>query len=153
MLAWRDDPLSGWRRHEGGAGALSASELADLAGVTEVEIDRLVDLGVLVARNAPGSFDVTDAQNVLLATACEQAGLPMEGIAAAIRAAGCHSRSWSRPAPKVGGALGMDLPPSEPGDEGAPGGASRIPGVQSFAQAAPEQPIRKDELEVVPCCS
>ena len=32
---------------------LSAAGLADLAGVTEAEVRRLVDLGVLVAREAP----------------------------------------------------------------------------------------------------
>ena len=66
--------------------ALSASGLADLAGTTEAEVQRLVDLGVLVARDGAGPFRATDVQKVRLATACEQAGLPMAGIAAAIRA-------------------------------------------------------------------
>jgi len=64
---------------------LSASELAGLAGVTEADVGRLVDLGVLVARDGDGPFLETDAQKVRLVTACEQAGLPMAGIAAAIR--------------------------------------------------------------------
>src|SRR6266498_1665566 len=55
--------------------ALSASELAALVGVTKAEVDRLVGLGILVAH----------VQKVRLATACEQAGLPLDGIAAAIR--------------------------------------------------------------------
>ncbi len=67
-------------------GALSVAELADLAGVTEAEIDRLVALGILVARDGTRPFLATDAQKVRLAMACEQAGLPMEGIALAIRA-------------------------------------------------------------------
>jgi hypothetical protein len=66
--------------------ALSASGLADLAGVTEAEVQRLVGLGILVARDGPGPFLETDVQKVRLATACERAGLPMAGIAAAIRA-------------------------------------------------------------------
>jgi hypothetical protein len=66
--------------------ALSASGLADLAGTTEAEVQRLVDLGVLVARDGAGPFRETDVQKVRLATACEQAGLPMDGIASAIRA-------------------------------------------------------------------
>jgi hypothetical protein len=65
---------------------LSASELADLVGATEVEVQRLVDLGILVARDGAGPFLETDVQKVRLATACEQAGLPMDGIASAIRA-------------------------------------------------------------------
>jgi hypothetical protein len=36
-------------------------------------------------------------QKVRLAEACERAGLPMDGIAAAIRAGGCRWRSWRRP--------------------------------------------------------
>src|SRR6266487_2241320 len=67
-------------------GALSASELADLAGVTKAEVDRMVGLGILVARDGAGPFRAADAQKVRLATACEQAGLPMDGIASAIRA-------------------------------------------------------------------
>jgi hypothetical protein len=65
---------------------LSASELAEVAGVTEAEVQRLVGLGVLVARDGPGPFLAADAAKVRLATACEQAGLPMAGIAAAIGA-------------------------------------------------------------------
>jgi hypothetical protein len=52
---------------------LSASGLADLAGVTEAEVQRLVDVGVLVARDGAGPFVAADAQKVRLATACEQA--------------------------------------------------------------------------------
>jgi hypothetical protein len=36
-------------------------------------------------------------QKVRLAEACARAGLPMDGIAAAIRAGGCRWRSWRRP--------------------------------------------------------
>jgi hypothetical protein len=67
---------------------LSASELADLAGATEAEVGRLVELGILVARDDPGPFLETDVPKVRLAVACERAGLPMAGIAAAIRAGG-----------------------------------------------------------------
>jgi hypothetical protein len=47
--------------------ALSASGLADLAGVTEAEVERMVDLGILVARDGPGPFLETDVQKVRLA--------------------------------------------------------------------------------------
>ena len=60
---------------------LSASGLADLAGTTEAEVERLVELGILVARPGAGPFLETDVQKVRLAAACEQAGLPMDGIA------------------------------------------------------------------------
>ena len=45
-------------------GAVSASELADLAGVTEAEVDRLVSLGILVARDGAGRFLAADAVQV-----------------------------------------------------------------------------------------
>src|SRR4029450_13186786 len=64
---------------------LSAQGLADLAGVTEAEIRRLVDLGILVARDGAGPFLDTDVQRARRAPPCEQAGLPMAGIAAAVQ--------------------------------------------------------------------
>src|ERR671914_1127357 len=64
---------------------LSAAGLADLAGVTEPDVARLVELGVLVPRDGGGPFRETDVKKVRLATACEQAGLPMAGIAAAMQ--------------------------------------------------------------------
>ena len=67
-------------------GALSATELAELAGATKAEVERMVGLGILVARDRAGPFRATDVQKVRLAAACEQAGLPMAGIASAIRA-------------------------------------------------------------------
>jgi hypothetical protein len=82
--------------------ALSASELADLAGVTEAEVGRLVDLGVLVARDGVGPFLATDVPKVRLATACEQAGLPLAGSPPRSGRAGCRSRSW-RPPPTGSG--------------------------------------------------
>jgi hypothetical protein len=65
---------------------LSASRLADLAGTTTAEVERLVELGILVPRDGSGPFRDTDVQKVRLAAGCEQAGLPMEAIAAAIGA-------------------------------------------------------------------
>ena len=44
---------------------LSASELADLAGVTEAEVERLVDLGILEARDGADPFLETDAKKVV----------------------------------------------------------------------------------------
>jgi Adenylate and Guanylate cyclase catalytic domain len=65
--------------------ALTASRLADLAGVTRAEVDRLVELGILVAREGEVPFRTSDVHKVRLAEACERAGLPMDGIASTIR--------------------------------------------------------------------
>jgi adenylate cyclase len=131
--------------------ALSASGLADLAGVTEAEVERLVDLGLLVARDGPGPFLETDAQKVRLAAACEQAGLPMEGIASAIRAgrlsftfleASPYHR-WAVRSPQTYRAVSEET--------GIPldtlGSALEAMG---FARMAPDESIREDELEIVP---
>ncbi len=132
-------------------GGLSVAELADLAGVTEAEIDRLVDLGILVARDGTRPFLATDAQKVRLAMACEQAGLPMEGIALAIRA-GRLSFAFLEAAPYRRWAVRSPRTYRQVSQE------TRVPlevlhaSLESmgFARAAPEELVREDELEVVP---
>jgi adenylate cyclase len=132
-------------------GALSAAELADLAGVTRAEVDRLVGLGILVARAGAGPFLASDVQKVRLAAACEQAGLPMEGIAAAIRDGrlsfafleAAPFRRWAvrsaRTYRQVSQETGIPLD--------ALGSALESMG---FTRPAPDEPIREDELEIVP---
>jgi adenylate cyclase len=131
--------------------ALSAAGLADLVGVTEAEVQRLVDLGVLVARGGAGPFLETDAPKVRLAAACEQAGLPMAGIAAAIRA-GRLSFAFLEAAPYRQWAVRSSRTYRQVSqDTGVPlellGSALEAIG---FARMAPDEPIREDELEVVP---
>jgi adenylate cyclase len=130
---------------------LSASGLADLAGVTVAEVQRLVDLGVLVARDGAGPFLAADVPKVRLATACEQAGLPMAGIAAAIRAdrlsfgflEAAPFRRWAlrstRTYRQVSQEAGVPLELLQ--------GALESMG---FARVGPDEPMREDELEVVP---
>src|SRR5919198_358613 len=136
---------------DAGTGALSAWELADLAGVTEAEVDRLVGLGILVARDGPSPFLPADAQKVRLATACEQAGLPMDGIAAAIRS-GRLSFAFLEAAPFRRWAVRSTRTYRQVSQEtGIPldtlGSALEAMG---FARMAPDEPIREDELEIVP---
>src|SRR5215218_3402591 len=131
--------------------ALSAAGLADLAGTTEAEVERLVDLGILVPRDDAGPFRETDVQKVRLATACEQAGLPMAGIAAAIRA-GRLSFAFLEAAPYRRWAVRSAQTYRQVSQEtGVPlellGGFLEAIG---FARMAPDEPIREDELEVVP---
>ncbi|MFL6267807.1 MAG: adenylate/guanylate cyclase domain-containing protein [Actinomycetes bacterium] len=130
---------------------LSAAGLADLAGVTEAEVQRLVDLGVLVARHGAGPFLETDVQKVRLATACERAGLPMAGIAAAVQQGrlsfafleAAPYRRWAvrsgRTYRQVSEATGVPLELL----------GSFLEAI-GFARMAPDELIREDELEVVP---
>jgi adenylate cyclase len=130
---------------------LSAAELADLAGVTEAEVERLVGLGVLAARDGPGPFRETDAPKVRLAVACEQAGLPMAGIAAAIRA-GRLSFAFLEAAPYRQWAVRKGRTYRQVSQEtGVP---LELLGTfleaMGFAPMAPDEPMREDEREVVP---
>ncbi len=131
--------------------ALSAAGLADLAGVTEAEVHRLVDLGILVARDGADPFLETDAQKIRVATACEQAGLPLAGIAAAIRAGrlsfafleAARYRRWAvrsaRTYRQVSQQTGVPLEL-----------LGSFLEAMGFARTAPDELIREDELEVVP---
>jgi adenylate cyclase len=130
---------------------LSAAGLADLAGVTEAEVARLVDLGILVARDGTGPFLETDVQKVRLAVACERAGLPMAGIAAAIRAGRLSFafleappfRRWAvrsaRTYRQVSQQTGVPLEL-----------LGTVLEAMGFARMGPDEPMREDELEVVP---
>jgi adenylate cyclase len=130
---------------------LSAAGLADLAGVTEAEVQRLVDLGILVARDGDGPFLEADAQRIRLVTACEQAGLPIAGIAAAIRD-GRLSFGFLEAAPYRRWAVRSGRTYRQVSQEaGVPlellGSFLEAIG---FARMAPDEPIREDELEIVP---
>src|SRR5918992_5418449 len=130
---------------------LSAAGLADLAGVTEPEVARLVELGVLVPREGGGPFLDTDVQKVRLATACEQAGLPMAGIASAIRA-GRLSFRFLEAAPFRRWAVRSTRTYRQVSREtGVPldtlGGVLESMG---FARMGPDEPMREDELAVIP---
>jgi len=130
---------------------LSASGLADLAGTTAAEVQRLVDLGILVARDGAGPFLETDVQKVRLAAACERAGLPMEGIASAIRA-GRLSFAFLEAAPFRRWAVRSARTYRQVSQEtGVPlellGAVLESMG---FARMAPDEPMREDELEIVP---
>jgi adenylate cyclase len=130
---------------------LSASGLADLAGVTEVEVARLVELGILVPRDGAGPFRETDVQKVRLAVACEQAGLPMEGIASAIQA-GRLSFAFLEASPFRRWAVRSTRTYRQVSQEtGLP--LDTIGAVlesMGFARMGPDEPMREDELAVVP---
>ena len=131
--------------------ALTTAGLAGLAGVSEAEIGRMVDLGVLVPRDGPAPFLPVDRHKVGLAMACERAGLPMDGIAAAIRAgrlsfafmeASPYAR-WAVPSDRtyrqVSAETGVSLDDLRATLE-----------AMGFTWTSPDEPMREDELTVVP---
>jgi adenylate cyclase len=136
---------------EANTAALTAAQLAGLAGTTPAEVDRMVELGILVPRDGTAPFLATDAQKLRLAAACEAAGLPMDGIAAAIRA-GRLSFSFLEAAPYRRWALRSPLTYRAVSAQ-ADVPLSVLLGVleaMGFARAAPDDHIREDELEIVP---
>jgi adenylate cyclase len=64
---------------------LTKAQLAVRAGVTEAEVERLIDHGVVVPRDEDPPFRTADILKVRVARACEEGGLPMAGMADAIR--------------------------------------------------------------------
>jgi adenylate cyclase len=130
---------------------LSAAELADLAGVAEAEVGWLAGLGILVAREGTGPFLEADVPKVRLAVACERAGLPMEGIVSAIRAGrlsfafleGTPFRRWAVRSGRTYRQVSQDtgIPLETLG---------MVLEQMGFARVGPDEPMREDELEVVP---
>jgi hypothetical protein len=130
---------------------LSASGLADLAGVAEDEVGRLVELGVLVPRDGAGPFRETDVQKVRLAVACEQAGLPMAGIAAAVQQ-GRLSFAFLEAAPFRRWAVRSTRTYRQVSQEtGVPlETLGAVLESMGFVRVGPDEPMREDELAVVP---
>jgi adenylate cyclase len=130
---------------------LSVSGLADLAGATAAEVERLVELGILAARDGTGPFLESDVPKVRLATACERAGLPMEGIVSAIRAGqlsfsfleGAPFRRWAVRSGRTYRQVCQDtgIPLETLG---------AVLESMGFARVGPDEPMREDELAVVP---
>jgi adenylate cyclase len=130
---------------------LSASGLADLAGTTTAEVQRLVEFGILVARDGTDPFRDTDVQKVRLAAGCEQAGLPMEAIASAIRA-GRLSFAFLEASPFRLWAVrsGRTYRQVSQETEISLDTLGAVLESMGFARAAPDEPMREDELAVVP---
>jgi len=130
---------------------LSAAGLADLAGVTEGEVQRLVGLGILAARDGVGPFLEVDVAKVRLAVACERAGLPMAGIGSAIQE-GRLSFAFLETAPFRRWAVRSGRTYRQVSqDTGIPlDTLGAVLESMGFARARPEEPMREDELEVVP---
>ena len=133
------------------AQALGPADLAELAEVTETEIGRLVDLGILVPREGPAPFRTTDMQKVRLAIACERAGLPMDAIAEVIRA-GRLSFTFMEAAPYHRFALPSTRTFRQVSqDTGIPlETLGAVLEQMGFARVGPDEPMREDELDVVP---
>src|SRR5215216_5881948 len=146
-LAGQVAPLLGWQRHERAVGIRASRPRRRDRGRGR-PAGRARHPGSQGRRRpVPGD----DVQKVRLATACERAGLPMEGIAAAIRA-GRLSFAFLEAAPYRRWAVRSARTYRQVSQEtGVPlellGDALESMG---FAPMAPDEPMREDELEIVP---
>jgi adenylate cyclase len=131
--------------------ALTAAALAGMAGVTEAEIGRMVALGVLVPRGGVAPFLAIDRHKVRLALACERAGLPVDGIAAAIRT-GRLSFAFLEASPYQRWAVPSGRTFRQVSEETGIGLDTLRETLEAmgFAWTGPDEPVREDELEVVP---
>jgi class 3 adenylate cyclase len=129
---------------------LSAAELAARAGVSEREIERMVELGILSPQGSGSSFRPADVQVVHLAWACEEGGLPMKDIGASI-AAGRLSFSfleafWFRRFAPLSAITLVDAAR----DAGvAPDVLGRSLEAFGYPGRGPHDTLREDELELV----
>ena len=130
---------------------LSASALADLAGVGPAEVERLVEQGILVARDGPDPFGEGDVPKVRLAVACERAGLPMAGVVSAVRA-GRLSFAFLEASPFRRWAVRSGRTYRQVSqDTGIPlDTLGAVLESMGFARAGPDEPMREDELEILP---
>jgi adenylate cyclase len=129
---------------------LSASELAGRAGVLPEDVERLVQLGILVPGAGQRPFTPGDVRRVRLASACAEAGLPLEEIGAAM-AAGKLTLAfldhplfrWSgrtaEPYRDLAARLGLPMALLQRGCEAA-----------GFAPPEPHELVREDDLDLLP---
>jgi adenylate cyclase len=132
------------------SGRLSASELADAAGATEADVHRMVDLGILVPVDEATPFRPTDIPKVRLAKACEEASLPMAGIAQAIRHGRLSFSFLESPAFRRWVARSGLTYREASERSGVPFDVVRsVLESMGFARMSPDDRIREDELEIL----
>lgn len=131
------------------AEALTAAELAQRAGVTPDDVERMVALGLL--SSAGNAFGPGDVRRVRLAMACERAGLPMDAIAESVgegrlsfafldnAAYGRWAERSERTYAEVCGELGLEFEQLRNGFE-----------AMGFEPMGAGDHVRTDELEVLP---
>jgi adenylate cyclase len=130
--------------------ALSKRDVADRAGVDSDYIDLLVDLGI-VEPGSGATFSPGDVRRARWVQSFERAGVPLEGIAAAVRDgalslsyldatafdrfAGVSETTFGELSERTGVALDVLMVVRE---------------AHGFAEPRPEDHVREDELSVVP---
>jgi class 3 adenylate cyclase len=130
--------------------AETSQGIADRAGVDRSYVERLVELGILEPEGA-GRFAARDAQRVGVVQALEQAGLPLDGIAGAIRAGAFSLDFVDQAAYGRFASLSAETFEDVSARTDVPVELLMvIREAMGFAQPAPTERMRDEELRVVP---
>jgi adenylate cyclase len=128
----------------------SRQEVAQRAGVDPGYVDRLVELGVLTPA-AGGSFSPGDALRARWLQSLERAGVPLEGLAAAVRDGALSFAFLEVGAYDRFAGLSGTTFQALSAQTGIPLELLRVVReAVGFAEPAPEDTVRDDELSVVP---
>ncbi|MDP8957059.1 MAG: hypothetical protein M3N24_08895 [Actinomycetota bacterium] len=129
---------------------LSAEEVAFRSGVTTDFVNRLVEVGILAPGGGDRPFTRGDINRTRLAHACEDAGLPLEEIARAVREGKLSfgfldlpHYEWSTLAPKTGRDIANETGLSMEF-------LQALRQAQGFARPPPDEPMREDEISLLP---
>jgi adenylate cyclase len=128
----------------------TGKDVAERAGVEQPFVVRLVDLGILAPQETD-RFSAGDVRRVLMARSLEDAGIPLEGVAAAIREgvlslrffdatgyerfAGLAAETFQQVSDRTG--IPLDL-------------LTAVREAIGMAQPSPDDRLREDEMAIVP---
>lgn len=128
----------------------SRNEAAERAGVEPAYVDRLVDLGI-VAPAEPDRFSPGDVRRVLMATSLEGAGIPLDGVAAAMGRGELSLAFLDAAAYERFSALAPETFRQVSDRTGVPLDLlMAIREAIGLAQPSPDDRLREDEMAVVP---
>lgn len=131
-------------------GKISVQEVAERAGVGLGYVEHLLDAGLLSATNE-GSFTDGDARRVRLFQGLERAGLPLEEVAEAVDRGGLSFAFLDRPVYDRFAGLSARSFREVSDHEGIPLELLVVVrDAMGFAQADADDPMREDELQLVP---
>jgi class 3 adenylate cyclase len=131
----------------------SLEQVAERAGVDPGYVQRLVDAGAVVA-SSDGAFSDGDARRARLYQGLEHAGLPLEAIAEAVDRGGLSFDFLDRPVyDRFAGLSARSFREVSEREEIPLELLLVVRDAIGFAQAVPEDPMREDELQLVPLIS
>jgi adenylate cyclase len=129
---------------------LSQQQVAERAGVDPGYVQRLVDAGLLDAA-ADDAFTDADARRVRLYRGLEHAGLPLEEVAEAVERGGMSFTFLDRPVyDRFAGLSGRSFRDVSEREQLPLDLLLVVRDAMGFAQADPDDPMREDELQLVP---